>query len=76
TKKYEATSSVIVYGNKNNVVVSNVKSNTTVMVYSLNGALVKSFDTDTDTNFNLNAGVWIVVVQAADGQKVVKVMTY
>ncbi|HEY6143124.1 MAG TPA: pectinesterase family protein, partial [Flavobacterium sp.] len=44
TKKYEATSSVIVYGNKNNVVVSNVKSNTTVMVYSLNGALVKSFD--------------------------------
>lgn len=75
-KSFQATSSVNVYGYKNNIVVSNVKSNTKVTVYSLSGSLVKSFTTDTDTNFNSIGGVWIVVIKAADGQKSVKLMTY
>jgi hypothetical protein len=62
--------------------VSNIKSNTLVSVYSINGAfsingaLVKSFKTDVDTNFNLNKGVWIVIVKATDGQKAIKLITY
>jgi exo-poly-alpha-galacturonosidase len=76
TKKFQDTSSVNVYANKNNVTISNVKSNTKVFVYGLNGALVKSFTTDTDTNFDLKAGIWIVVVKAVDGQKSVKLITY
>jgi exo-poly-alpha-galacturonosidase len=75
-KNYQAESSVNVFAFKDNVVVSNIKSNTTVSVYSINGALVKSFKTDVDTNFNLNKGIWIVLVKAADGQKSVKLMTY
>lgn len=75
-KNYQANSSVNVYAYKNNVEVSNVKSNTKVFVYSLTGSLVKSFETSSDTNFNLNGGIWIVLVKDADGQKSVKLMTY
>jgi exo-poly-alpha-galacturonosidase len=76
-KRYQAnSSSVTVTAYKNNVAVSNVVSNTKVCVYSLTGALIKSFATDTDTTFNLNSGIWIVVVKSADGQKAVKVITY
>jgi len=75
-KQYQANSSVNVYAYKNNIVVSNVKSITEVKMYSITGALVKSFKTVTDTNFNFNAGVWIVVVKDADGQKSVKLMTF
>ena len=75
-KNYQAESSVNVYAYKDNIIVSNVKSNTKVFVYSINGSLVKSFDTNIDTNFNLNKGVWIVLAKDADGQKSVKLMTY
>lgn len=75
-KNYQANSSVNVYAYKNNIVVSNVKSNTKVFVYGLNGSLVKSIETISDTNFNLNGGIWIVLVKDADGQKSVKLMTY
>jgi exo-poly-alpha-galacturonosidase len=76
TKKFQARSSVNIFANRNNVMISNVKSLTNVLIYGLNGALVKSFATQTDTNFDLNAGVWIVVVTAAEGQKSVKLVTY
>ena len=56
--------------------VSNVKSNTQVLVYGLNGALVKTLQVNADTSFNLNAGIWIVVLKNNEGQKSVKVMTY
>lgn len=75
-KKYQSNSSVNVYAYKNNIVVSNVKSNTQVFVYGLNGSLVKSFETKADTNFNLNGGIYIVLVKDSDGQKSVKLMTY
>jgi hypothetical protein len=76
TNKYQVNSSVNAYAYKNNIVVSNVKSKTKVLVYGINGALVKSFETNADTNFDLKAGVWIIVLKAADGQKSVKLMTY
>ena len=74
-KNYQANSAVNVFAFKNNIVVSNVKSNTKVFVYNFNGSLVKSFETNDNTQFNLNRGVWIVLVKDADGQKSVKLMT-
>jgi hypothetical protein len=76
TNKYDAVTSVNAYANKNNIVVSNVKSNTQVFVYAINGSLIKSFETKADTNFNLNAGIWIVVLKDTEGQKSVKLLTY
>jgi exo-poly-alpha-galacturonosidase len=76
TNKYQTNSSVNAYAYKNNIVVANVKSNTKVFVYGMNGALVKSFEINADTNFDLRAGVWIVVLKSTDGQKSVKLMTY
>ena len=76
TNKYNAVTAVNVFASKNNIVIANVKSNTKIFVYSITGSLVKSFETNSDTNFNFNAGIWIVVVKAADGQKSVKLMTY
>ncbi len=76
TNKYDAVTSVNAVAYKNNIVVSNVKSNTQVLVYGLNGALVKTLQVNADTSFNLNAGIWIVVLKNNEGQKSVKVMTY
>ncbi|HSD08857.1 hypothetical protein, partial [Flavobacterium sp.] len=75
-KKYQPQSAVNVFGSKNKIAVSNVKSKSQVLVYAITGALVKSFEIDSDTNFDMKSGIWIVVVQAEDGQKAVKVMTY
>jgi len=75
-KKYQPQSSVNVFGSKNKIAVSNVKSKTKVLVYGLNGSLVKSFETNSDTTFEIKAGTWIVLVTAEDGQKSVKLMTY
>ena len=72
----QVVTSVNVNAYKNNVVVSNVKSNTKVMVFDMKGSLVKSFETTTDTNFNLPAGFWIVTLKANDGQKAIKLITY
>ncbi|HKJ40565.1 MAG TPA: T9SS type A sorting domain-containing protein, partial [Sunxiuqinia sp.] len=68
-------SAVHVYAAGRKIYVSNVKSNTIVNVYSINGTLVKTFATKVDTDFNFDQGLWIVRVLAADGQKAVKVIT-
>jgi exo-poly-alpha-galacturonosidase len=73
---FQPTSKVNVYAYKNTVVISNVKSNTSVAVYATNGSLVKSFKTDTDTEFDLSKGLWIVRINAEDGQKSVKLVTF
>lgn len=73
---HQPTSGVHVYSFKNTIVISNVKSNTIIDVYAMNGSLVKSFKTDTDTEFNLSKGLWIVRVKAEDGQKSVKILTF
>jgi exo-poly-alpha-galacturonosidase len=72
--QFLANTSVNVQAFKNNVVVSNITSNTKVTVYSINGSVVKTFETNTDTNFNLGVGFWIVTVKDADGQKAFKII--
>lgn len=68
-------SSVNVFSNGKQVNISNVISNTQVDVYSMTGALVKSFKTNADTSFDsLNAGFYIVNVQSEEGRKAVKVV--
>lgn len=73
--QFQENTSVNVQAFKNNVVVSNVKSNTKVTVYSINGSVVKTFDTNTDTNFIMGSGFWIVTVKDTDGQKAFKIIT-
>jgi pectin methylesterase-like acyl-CoA thioesterase len=73
---FQAESKVDVYAYKNTIVVSNVKSDTNVKVYALNGSLVKSFETVSDVNFTMGNGFWVVVIKAADGKKSVKLMTF
>lgn len=72
---FHAGSSVNVFSNGKQVHVSNVISSTQVDVYSITGALIKSFKTNSDTSFDsLNAGFYIVNVQSEEGRKVVKVV--
>lgn len=63
-----------VFSNGSQVFVSNVKSNTKISVYAINGALVKTIETNSDTNFNLNSGLWIAKIQSIDGDKSVKLL--
>jgi pectin methylesterase-like acyl-CoA thioesterase len=69
-------SAVNVFGYKNRIAISNVKSETSVAVYSITGAKVKSFKTNQDIDFEFQNGVWIVAIKAADGQKSVKVIIH
>jgi hypothetical protein len=67
--------SVNVFSNGKQINVFNVISETQVNVYSMTGALVKSFATSSDANFELlNSGLYIVNVKSAEGQKSVKVL--
>jgi len=75
TNDFKIGSAVNVFSNGKQVHISNVISNTQVDVYSMTGALVKSFNTDADTSFDsLNAGLYIVNVQSGEGRKAVKVL--
>jgi hypothetical protein len=60
----------------NRIFVSNVKTSTEVNIYSITGALVKSFKTNTDTDFNFKSGLWIATVKTEEGQKAVKLLTH
>lgn len=57
------------------VYVSDVRSSTEVNIYSITGALVKSFKTNDDTNFEFKSGLWIATVKTFEGTKAVKFMT-
>ncbi len=70
--KSVVTTNVHAAGNR--IYVSNVKSNTQVDVFSMNGSLVKSLKTENDTNFDLKTGAYIVNAKSADGEKSVKVI--
>ena len=63
-----------IFSNGNQVFVSNVKSNTTISIYAITGALVKTIETNSDTNFNLNSGLWIAKIQSLEGDKSVKLL--
>ncbi|MFI1743895.1 T9SS type A sorting domain-containing protein [Thalassobellus sediminis] len=57
------------------VYLSNVKSKTEVNIYSISGALVKTFKTNEDTNFEFKSGLWIATVKTFEGEKAVKFIT-
>jgi pectin methylesterase-like acyl-CoA thioesterase len=72
---FQSSTTVNAFANKNKIEITNVKSTTTVNVYNITGALIKSFETNSDTSFNMNAGLWIVSVKNNDGQKTFKLIT-
>lgn len=59
---------------KSRVYVSNVKSSTEINIYSITGALVKSFKTNKAANFSLKQGLYIATVKTSEGQKSVKLL--
>ncbi len=73
---FENNPSVKVYSYKNNIEISNVKSNTQINVFSINGSLVKSFETDFNTNFNMEPGIWIIIVKTIEGKQSFKIATF
>ncbi len=68
--------SVNVFGKDNKIMVSNVNSDTSINIYSIDGSLLKSVNTKSDTNIVMNKGLWIVNIISAEGNKVVKVLTH
>ncbi len=58
----------------NRVYVSNVKSSSEITIYSITGALVKSFKTNSDTNFAFKSGLYIATIKTIEGQKSVKLL--
>lgn len=69
-----AQSSVNIFAAKKSVFVSNVKADTAVKVYSMQGSLIKSLRTKSNTNFDLNTGIYLINIQSNDGIKSVKVL--
>lgn len=59
----------------NRIYISNVKSSTEVKIYSITGALVKTFKTNKDANFEFKSGLWIATLKTAEGEKSVKLVT-
>ncbi|MCB9081953.1 MAG: hypothetical protein H6555_09610 [Lewinellaceae bacterium] len=76
TRRLLPETSVNIYAYDNQVYIDQVKSRTEIQVYGLNGVLHRSFYTYTDTNFNLETGMWIVTVNANDGQKSKKLFVH
>ncbi|AUS04333.1 T9SS type A sorting domain-containing protein [Pseudotamlana carrageenivorans] len=58
----------------NQVLVSNVTSATSINVYTLTGALVKSLRASSDTRFSLKSGFYIATVKTIEGEKSVKLL--
>lgn len=71
----QLVSLVSVLAIKNNIIISKVKSNTEVKVYSVEGKLIKAIEINADTNFNLQPGIWIVKIKDNEGEKSFKVIT-
>lgn len=74
TSAHAATSSVNIFANKKSVYVVNVKADTAIKVYSMQGSLIKSLRTKSNTNFDLSAGIYLINIQSNDGIKSVKVL--
>ncbi|MEL0455854.1 pectinesterase family protein [Flavobacteriaceae bacterium SZ-1-7] len=70
------TNSVRVVGYNNSVFISNVRSATTVNIYNITGALVKTLKTNTDTSFSFKNGLYIVTVKDELGQKAIKLLVH
>lgn len=70
----ESAVSTVVNAKGNRIHVSDVKTNTTLEIYSITGALVKSLKTKTDIDFSFKPGLWIGVVKTDEGVKSVKLL--
>jgi len=68
------SSSLHVYANGNRIFVSNVKDNTQINIYGLDGTLVETRQISADANFVTGKGLWIVKSVATDGNNVIKVL--
>lgn len=71
----DSKTAVHVFASAKTVFISNVKANTEVKVYHMNGSLAKMFITKSDTKFDLPTGIFMITVQAEDGIKSVKVLS-
>ena len=69
-------SSIIIKSYDQKIHISNVTSKTNIKVYGVTGVLVANLNTITDTSFEIADGIYIVKVQANDGVKVVKLISY
>ena len=67
---------VKVHASGDSVYLSNVKFETRLSVFSLDGRLLKTAEINTDTGFQLKPGFWIIYVEAPDGVNAVKVITH
>jgi exo-poly-alpha-galacturonosidase len=70
----QAVSSVQVRAQGNKIYVSNVKPDTRIDVYGVDGSMIKSFKTNVDTNFSVNNGIWVIRAQSAEGSKIAKII--
>lgn len=73
-KSFQKELDLTVYAKQNTIFLSNIKSSTTVNVYNVLGALVKTAQVDADASLDINSGVYIVNAKSAEGVKSVKVI--
>ena len=73
-KNFQKELDVTVFAKDGKIFLSNIKSSTTVNVYNVLGALVKTAQVDADSSLDINSGVYIVNAKSAEGEKSVKVI--
>ncbi|MBN2165020.1 MAG: hypothetical protein JW717_01950 [Marinilabiliaceae bacterium] len=56
------------------IYITNVKSVTTVNIFSINGSLIASYKTNGNSNYPIEKGVWIVNVINSEGSNAIKVI--
>ncbi len=66
----------IYVANSNQVVVKGLQEMTAIQVYSTQGTLVKTLNTESDVTFGMPRGYWIVRAMNASGFKTEKVVTF
>lgn len=60
----------------NRIYITNVTSKTNVKIYSITGAIIKSFVTKIDTNFGFKNGLWIISLENKDGKRNLKLFAH
>jgi len=67
-------SSIQIYTNGNRIFITNVKSNTRINIYRLDGTLFQTQVITADTNFTLQKDFWIVKTISTDGNNAIKIL--
>lgn len=68
--------SVSIKSSNNQVHLSNIKSATTVSIYAITGAKIKTIETTDDTSFYLQSGLWIANIKSAEGTRAIKFVVH